>query len=141
MYRHYWKVILGTVLIAMLAGPIGAETFSHNHLDSQASNYLKLLDQKHYKKAWLTMSDLFQTLNEQAQWQSRQQIIRSAYGSLISRQFLRINYRQSYASSPDSSYVIIQYKSIFQNKADTNETVVLDCRNSSSCSVRDYILR
>ena len=125
----------------MLAGPVGAKTFSHNHLDSQASNYLKLLDQNHYKKAWLTMSDLFKSFNNQAQWQSRQKVIRAAYGPLVSRQFLRINYRQSYALSPDGSYVIIQYKSIFQNKADTNETVVLDCRNSSSCSVREYIMR
>ena len=141
MHKHHWTVILGTILIVILAGPVGAEALSDNHLDSQANNYLELLDQNHYEEAWSTMSDLFQALKNQAIWQSRQQVIRAAYGSLISRKFLRINYRQRYASSPDGSYVIIQYKSIFQNKADTNETVVLDCRNSSSCSVRDYILR
>ncbi len=141
MHKHSWKIILGTILIVMLTGPVGAGTLSHNHLDNQASNYLELLDQNQYEDAWLAMSDFFQALNNQDHWQSRQQVIRAAYGSLGSREFLRITERQSYSHSPDGKYVIVQYKSIFQNKADTYETVVLDCRNSPSCSVRDYVMR
>ena len=141
MHRHFWKIVPGAILIVVLAGSVGAESLSRNHLDSQASNYLELLDRNRYEDAWLTMSDFFQALNDRAQWQNRQRVIRAAYGSLASRQYLRISYRQSYSHSPDGNYVIVQYKSIFQNKADTDETVVLDCRNSINCSVREYILR
>jgi hypothetical protein len=141
MHSHFWKVILGTILTVMLAGPVGAEILPRDHLDNQAGSYLGLLDQDRYEEAWLAMSDFFQALNDKAQWQSRQQVIRDVYGSLLSRKFLRISYRQSYSQSPDGKYVIVQYESIFQNKADTYETVVLDCRNDLNCSVREYVLR
>ena len=141
MHRHCRKVILATILIVLLAGSVGAKVLTRDHLDNQAGSYLDLLDQDRYEEAWLTMSTFFQALNDQAQWQNRQQVIRAVYGSLLSREFLRISYRQSYSQSPDGQYVIVQYKSIFQNKADTYETVVLDCRNDLSCSVREYVLR
>jgi hypothetical protein len=141
MHRHFWKVIPGAILVVMLAGSVSAKTLTRDHLDNQASSYLGLLDRDRYEDAWLAMSTFFQALTDKAQWQSRQQVIRTVYGSLLSREFLRISYRQSYSLSPDGKYVIVQYKSIFQNKADTYETVVLDCRNDLSCSVREYVLR
>ena len=141
MHRRCRKVILAIILIVLLAGAVGAKALTRDHLVSQVGSYLELLDQDRYEEAWLTMSDLFQALNDQAQWQSRQQVIRTVYGQLLSREFLRINNRQGYSHSPDGKYVIVQYKSIFQNKADTYETVVLDCRNDLSCSVREYVLR
>ncbi|NOR50365.1 MAG: DUF4019 domain-containing protein [Desulfuromonadales bacterium] len=141
MHSHFWKVLLGAILVVMLAGPVGAKTLTRDHLDNQAGSYLDLLDQGRYEEAWLAMSTFFQALKDKAQWQSRQQVIRDVYGSLLSRKFLRISYRQSYSQSPDGKYVIVQYRSIFQNKADTYETVVLDCRNNLSCSVREYVLR
>jgi hypothetical protein len=141
MHRHFWKVIPGAILVVMLAGSVSAKTLTRDHLDNRASSYLGLLDRDRYEDAWLAMSTFFQALTDKAQWQSRQQVIRTVYGSLLSREFLRISYRQSYSLSPDGKYVIVQYKSIFQNKADTYETVVLDCRNDLSCSVREYVLR
>ena len=141
MQKHCWKIITGVILIVMLAGSVGAETLSRDHLDSQADNDLKLLDQNRFEDAWLAMSKHFQALNNRAQWQNRQQVLRTAYGSPISRQFFGINYRQSYSYSPDGSYVIVQYKSVFQNKDDTFETIVLNCSNASSCLVREYVLR
>lgn len=141
MRKYCWKMLLSTILIVLLTEPVGAGTLSHGRLESLASSYLELLDQRHYEDAWLAMSPFFQALNDQAQWQSRQQVIRSAYGSLVSRQLFRISYRKSYSLSPDSRYMLVQYKSIFQDKAVTNETVVLDCRKALSCSVREYIMR
>jgi len=141
MCKHCWKIVSSAILIVLMAGSVGAESLSRDHLDSQANNYLELMDQNRFEDAWLAMSKLFQALNNRAKWQNRQQVLRTAYGSLVSRQFFRINYRQSYSYSPDGSYVIIQYKSVFQNKDDTFETIVLDCHNPLNCSVRDYVLR
>lgn len=141
MRKHCWKIVSSAILIVLMAGSVGAESLSRDHLDSQANNYLELLDQNRFEDAWLAMSKLFQALNNRAQWQNRQKVLRTAYGSLVSRQFLRITDRQSYSYSPDGSYVIVQYKSVFQNKDDTFETIVLDCHNPLNCSVRDYVLR
>ncbi len=118
-----------------------AEVPPLDQLSIQAARYLELLDQYRYEEAWQEMSTLFQALGNQNQWQRRQKTIRSTYGSLASRQFYRIDYRQSYSLSPDGQYVIVQFKSSYQNKAETIETVVFDCSTSPECSIREYVIR
>ena len=129
------------MLTISLPLPVGAES-SSDHLSAQeAVSFLELMDQARYDDAWLSMSTLFQTLNNQPQWQNRQQTIRAAYGALSSRQLDRISYRQTYTLSPDGEYVVVQFDSSFTNKADTFETVVLDCRTTPECFIREYIIR
>ena len=129
------------MLTISLPLPVGAES-SSDHLSAQeAVRFLELMDQARYDDAWLSMSPLFQTLNHQPQWQNRQQTIRAAYGALSSRQLDRISYRQTYTLSPDGEYVVVQFDSSFTNKADTFETVVLDCRTTPECFIREYIIR
>ncbi len=129
------------MLTTLLAVPVGAESPPHDHLSSQADSFLILLDQGRYDDAWHAMSAHFQSLNNQGQWQSRQQTIHAAYGVLSSRQLRRISYRQSYSLSPDGQYVLVQFQSSYTNKADTIETVVLDCHTAPECSIREYIIR
>lgn len=129
------------MLTILLPLPVGAES-SSDHLSAQeAVSFLELVDQARYDEAWLSMSPFFQTLNNQPQWQNRQQTIRAAYGALSSRQLDRISYRQTYTLSPDGEYVVVQFESSFTNKADTFETVVLDCRTTPECFIREYIIR
>ncbi len=133
--------MLGALLTVVLVAPVGAETLSRDQLENKASSYLDLLDQGYYEEAWQDMSALSQALNNQSQWQNRQQAIRTAYGALSSRQLRHITYRQSYTLSPDGQYVIVQFKSRYQNKADTIETVVLDCHSTPECSIRQHVIR
>jgi len=130
------------MLTIMLTAPVGAEPSSPDRLSTQkALSFLELVDQGRYDDAWLSTSTLFQNLNNQDQWQSRQQAIRAGYGALSSRQIHLISYRQTYSLSPDGQYVVVQFESSYTNKADTIETVVLDCRTAPECSIRAYIIR
>ena len=128
------------MLAVLLALPVGAES-PHDYVNRRADSFLMLLDQGLYKDAWQTMSALFQDLNDQDQWQRRQQAIRTAYGVLSSRQINLISERQSFTLSPDGRYVIVQFKTIYTNKANTAETVVFDCSTTPECSIREYIIR
>jgi hypothetical protein len=141
MHRHYSKTFLSIISTILLAVPVGAETLTSDHLDRQARGYLEFLDQNNFEEAWEEMSDLFRSLNNKTHWQNQQQVIRSIYGPLSFRQLLRFSYRQSYSLSPDGEYVIVQYKSGYQNRTDTVETVVFDCRNDPECSIREYIIK
>ena len=51
MHRHCLKIFLSILLITLLAISAGAETFSHDRLDSQARSYLELLDQGRHEEA------------------------------------------------------------------------------------------
>ena len=128
------------MLAVLLAVPVGAEP-THDYLNRRADSFLMLLDQGLYQDAWQTMSPLFQDLNDQAQWQKRQKVIRTAYGLLNSRKLHSISERQSFTLSPDGQYIIVQFKSAYIYKADSVETVVFDCRTTPECSIREYIIR
>lgn len=140
MRRHCSKILLIILLAVLPALPVGAEP-SQEDLSRRADSFLMLLDQGLYKDAWQTMSALFQAINDQDQWQRRHHAIRTAYGALSSRQIHLISERQTFTLSPDGQYVIVQFKTIFANKAGSAETLVFDCRTTPECSIREYIIR
>lgn len=128
------------MLMSMLVVPVRAEPPAHDQLSRQAVSFLELLDQGRYDEAWQTTAVIFKNLTNQSQWQGQLQTVRAAYDPLSSRQLHRISYRHSYNLSPDGRYVIVQFKSSYTNKANTTETVVLDCRTTPECSIREYII-
>jgi hypothetical protein len=125
----------------VLTIPAGAESYSKDQLREEAIIYLELLDQGRFAEAWQVMLPIFQALEPRVQWHNRQQAIRAAYGALEFREFFLIEYRDHYILSPDGEYIIVQFKSSFQHKAATTETIVLDCSTSTECSIREYIIR
>jgi hypothetical protein len=85
------------------------------------------------------MSSLFKAFNDQERWKTRQQVIRVAYGSLISRNLKNVSYRTTFNQSPDGEYIIVQFESSYQNRASARETVILDCSNGTNCPIREYV--
>jgi len=128
-------------MLVMMAMPAVAAPVTAEQLCSRAENYLELLDQGRSEEAWQEMSAIFQALGNQNQWRGRQQAIRAAYGPCASREFHRIDYRQSYNLSPDGQYYTVQFRSSFQNKRDTVETVVIECHDTPECTIREYVIR
>lgn len=140
MRRLCRTLALVTMLLVALSTPAAAEPLSRAEVNIRTSEFLVLLDQGRYEEAWLEMSSLFQALHNPVLWQGRQRAIRAAYGSLIHRQYFRMDFRQSYNLSPDGPHVIIQFKSGFEHKANATETVVLDCHKAEECTVREYVI-
>lgn len=141
MGRQCRNVLLKLLCLVVLAMPVGAAPYSTDPLSEEAVSYLELLDQGRYVEAWHEMSPYFQAIDQQDQWQNRQQAIRSAYGALEFRELFLVEYRDRYILSPDGQYVIVQFKTSFQYRASTTETVVLDCSTSPECTIREYIIR
>ena len=141
MGRYCRIALFSTLFFLVLAIPAGAEPISKEQLREGADNYLELLDQGRYAEAWQAMSPIYRAIEPQAQWHNRQQAIRDAYGALEFRDLVRVEFRDHYTLSPDGQYIIVQFKTSFQNKTATRETVVIDCSTSTECSIREYIIR
>lgn len=141
MFKDYRILSLLIILIVGIAIPVSAEPLSQAEAEDQARDFLLFLDQGQQDQAWFAMAPTFQALNDQAHWQSRQQVIRATYGSLAFRELRGVRYRQTLNLSPDGDYVLVQFQSSYQHKAETVETVVLDCRVGPKCSVRQYIIQ
>lgn len=141
MFKNYKIYALTALLLASLVMPSGAALLSQPQAENLARVFLQQLDQGQQDNAWQAMSSLFQVFNDPTKWKTRQQVIRTSYGSLLSRRLISISYRPVFRYSPDGDYVVIQFQSIYQNKADSRETVVLDCSNGTECPVREYVIQ
>lgn len=140
MRKRCTPILFSAALLLTMAISLPAEELTQQQNAERSLNYLILLDGSHYETAWQAMSPLFKLLNEQHQWQRRQQAIRDAYGQVLVRTIDRISYRDAYRNSPDGTYVTIQFDTVFSNKAKAVETIVLDCNDGPDCSVRDYVI-
>jgi len=106
-----------------------------------AERIVDRLDDGSYQQLWQEAAPLFQVLNPAEKWIARQQLIRTAYGPRLSRQFYRLDQRNNFALSPDGHYCIVQFESSFQNKKYTIETIVLAETPAGVWLVRDYVIR
>jgi hypothetical protein len=135
-----YKIFAGITLFALLTLPVSARPLGEERHNTQARDYLALLDDGQYESTWDAMSPFFKLLHDQYLWQGKQQAIRDAYGPLKSRLIRLSSQRQTYKNSPDGNYVVVQFDTVFRNKAKAVETVVLDCQNTFECTIRDYII-
>lgn len=141
MHRSYRRICLTIMIMVILAASAKAELPSEDQLSRQAESFLELMDQGRYDEAWSATSTLFQSLNDPNLWQARHHAVHAAYGTLAFRQRQHVRYRKTYNLSPDGLYVVVQFKSAYANKSVTTETVVLDCRNTPECLIREFIIR
>jgi hypothetical protein len=129
------------VTFCLLSIDSGAATeWSHQQIEAQALKFLQTLDGGNNEYVLQSMSPLFKVLNDSSEWIDRQEILRGAYGAIISRSTRRMTHRRTYTNSPDDDYVIVQYDSVFVNKSKAVETVILHCPKMQECLVRDYII-
>ena len=141
MFNYYRASALTVILLVSLVIPSGAAFLSQTQAENQVRVFLQQLDQGQQDKAWQAMSAFFQSINDRRGWKTRHQFIRSSYGSLIARELKNISYRRTFNQAPDGEYVIVQFRSAFLNKAESRETVVLDCSEGTECSVREYVIQ
>jgi hypothetical protein len=141
MFKSHRALALTALLVTSLAIPVDAALLSQSQAENQARGFLKQLDDGQCDASWQATSALFQALNDQTRWTTRLQAIRTSYGPLLSRELKNVSYRTTFSFSPDGEYIITQFRSSYQNKAESIETVVLDCSSGPECSVREYVIR
>jgi hypothetical protein len=88
-----------------------------------AGAWLELLDSGKYSESWEEAAGYAKALVNKEQWQKTFQGVRQPLGKLVSRELKSASYTTTVPGAPDGQYVIIQYKTSFENKASAIETV------------------
>lgn len=138
--RFFKLTLLLLIFSLFVTGSSWADEWPHDQVEVQVLKFLRSLDVGSYEDVLESMSPLFKALNDSSQWTVRQKTLRDAYGAVINRSPRHLTHRRTYTNSPDSNYVIVQYESIFANKAKAVETVVLHCPDMQECLVREYVI-
>ena len=138
------KIIFMTVcLFALAALPVRSEAGKHCDQPQviDAARYtLELLDNQDVEGVWTLTSPLFRELHDELSWKRGQLALRLAYGAPLERKVRHFDCRSSYFHAPDGTYAIIQFDTVFSNKAAVVETIVIDSQEPDAWLIADIRL-
>ena len=117
------------------------ETEKLNAAVKSALDWLEMFDNGSYDQSWDAAASLFKVTVTQSQWQSTAKAVREPLGKLLSREVTAKNYTQQVPGGPDGQYVIITFKSSFENKKDAVETITPMLDNDGKWKVSGYYIK
>jgi len=106
-----------------------------------AESWLKLVDDGQYAASWEEAAKLFKGIVRQADWEQMAGGVRSPLGRVLSRKLKSHEYTEKMPGAPDGKYVIIQYDTVFENKASAVETVTPMVDPDGRWRVSGYFIR
>jgi hypothetical protein len=106
-----------------------------------AESWLKLVDAGDYAGSWDAGAKVFKAAVTKDQWAQAAGAARNPLGKLVSRKLKSREYKTSLPGAPDGKYVIVQYDTVFANKAAAVETVVPMADPDGAWRVSGYFVR
>lgn len=90
-----------------------------------AKEWLKIVDAGEYAESWQKSDSFFKSQLTQTKWDAALKDVRAPLGQVKSRSELGEKEYSSLPSAPDGKYLVIQFKTEFQNKKSAIETITL----------------
>ena len=106
-----------------------------------AGAWLDLLDSGKYSESWEEAAEYVKALANKDNWQKTFQGVRQPLGKLVSRELESTRYTTSAPGAPDGQYLIIQYKTSFENKKSAIETVTPMLDKDGKWRVSGYYIK
>jgi hypothetical protein len=88
-----------------------------------ATAWLALLDAGDYPGTWTQSASFFQAAVSQENWLKAAQQVRTPLGAVTARTLKSAQFTRTLPGLPDGDYVVMQYDSVFANKASAVETI------------------
>lgn len=88
-----------------------------------ANSWLEVVDAQRYEDSWEQACAYFKGVVPKEQWLTQVAGVRGPLGSVLSREVASAEYTTQLPGAPDGEYVVIQFRTKFQNKATAIETV------------------
>jgi hypothetical protein len=112
------------VITTLLLSPAArANEEAEKEAVAAAETWLTLIDQGDIAKSWETAAALAKGAITQEQWVQALGAVRGPLGKLTSREVSSSKFTSTLPGAPDGEYVVIKFKTSFENKASAIETV------------------
>lgn len=107
---------------------------------ASAKAWAGLLDGQRWAESWASSGSMFRLQLTQADWTAKVQPLRQKLGPVSSRTLKSVSSASSLPGVPDGEYKIVQFATVFANKPDSVETVVLT-HETAGWKVNGYFIR
>ena len=146
MVRLSCFLALSFVLMLMPAGITAQDKASPKSgvveaAQNATESWLARVDYGKYGESWDQAAKYFQTKLTRQQWIQALDKVRTPLGKLQSRKLKSATYATDVPNAPAGEYVIIQYKTSFQNMNDAIETVTPMLEKDGSWKVSGYFIK
>jgi hypothetical protein len=101
------------VLAALAMGGPALAQVRQSPLDAAALQWLSLLDAGHFEEAWRQGGELLHEDVSEAEWIAATEHLRSAFGTVASRQLAERNFHVQLAGAPDGKYFTLMFRTAF----------------------------
>jgi hypothetical protein len=108
---------------------------------SEAIKWLIEVDEGKYADSWNNAAGLFKSTVKKELWVQTLQDVRKPLGNLISRETENAKYKTSLPGVPDGQYVVIQFKTSFENKKPAIETVIPMLDKDGNWRISGYYIK
>lgn len=125
--------------VAFAAGPGRAKTAQEEAREA-AMAWLALVDSGRYGESWDDAAPYFQKAVSRESWEKQVAAVRKPLGAVGSRSFLGAQATKELPGAPDGDYVVIQFRTSFDNKASSIETIT-PMKTDSGWRVSGYFIR
>ena len=139
MNRRYWLCMVP--IAACLALSAWGADKPEDAAQAAADSWLKLVDTANYDASWEQAAEVFKGAVTKDQWTQTAAGVRTPLGKLISRKLKSREYTEQLPGAPDGKYVVIQFDTVFENKAEAIETVTPMLDPDGVWRVSGYFIR
>ena len=140
------RTTVSVVLAAILLSPWLA-TAAEKHDDAEkkavesAEAWLKLVDQGKYGDAWDLSAEYLKNAVSKEDFAKSLAAARKPLGNVKSRELKSKQYATSLPGAPDGEYVVIQFKTAFENKKSAVETITPMLDKDKKWRVAGYFIK
>ena len=142
MKRIIHIVIIGLFLLSTCACSYSyADEASKKAAIAVSKEWLALLDNAQFEKSWEEAAPIFKAAIKKGDWGRQINAVYTPFGKLLSRELLSATYTETLPGAPDGKYVVIQFKSSFENKKTATETITPMLDKDGTWRVSGYYIK
>ncbi len=139
VHRIVCLILAGLILLGGTA--MASDAGKESSAVSAAEKWLATVDAGDYSTSWKESAELFRNAVKPEQWEQTMQAGRKPLGKLISRKVKTKIYKTTLPGAPDGEYVVIQFKTSFENKKTAIETVTPMMDKDGKWRVSGYYIK
>lgn len=139
--RRFWSCVLVMGLFLWAGICTAQDAGREKAAVAAAEEWLSLVDAGDYGQSWQESSEYFRNAVAEDRWEQSLKAVRYPLGRLISREVKSAIYQTALPGAPDGQYVVIQFKTSFENKQSAVETVTPMLGKDGIWRVSGYFIR
>ncbi len=135
------SIILSLFLFGISHQGVLASQDRERTAEAVAKAWLLLVDEGKYSESWNETATYFKGAVTMDSWIKSMHSFRQPLGKVKSRKLMSKKYTKTLPGAPDGEYVVIQYRSSFENKKSAIETITPMLDKDGKWKVSGYYIK